>query len=142
MMALGETGLVRWAVGRDVVYEDVLDRYIAHLRRPRARGLVLLDIIHGASTPDAERRRAVAAAVREIARSGEIVGHVVVTNSSVARGVLAAINWFADPGFPEVVVATPAEGLARARLMSPGVDPDAVLAALQAEVPWFSALRW
>jgi len=26
--------------------------------------------------------------------------------------------------------------------MSPGVDPDAVLAALQAEVPWFSALRW
>lgn len=141
-MGLGETGLVRWACGHRVVFEDEVDRYVTHLLRPRPRGLVLLDVMHDVGSPDAQRRRLVADAVREVAAGDEVYGHVVVTNSAVVRGTLAAINWFAKASFPEVVVATPAEGLARAKLMSPTVDPDAVIAALHAEVPWFSGLRW
>jgi hypothetical protein len=142
MMALGETGLVRWVCGQNVVYGDELHRYIEHLRRPRPRGLVLLDVVIGASVPEVEHRRLVGSVVREVAAGGEIVGHVVVTDSAIARSVLAAINWFAAPPFPEVVAGSLAEGLAAAKAMSPAIDVDGVHAVLHAEAPWLSAVRW
>jgi hypothetical protein len=142
MMALGETGLVRWACGQNVVYGDELHRYIEHLRRPRPRGLVLFDVVVGVAAPEVEHRRIIGSVVREVAASGEIVGHVLVTDSAIARRVLAAINWFAAPPFPEVVAGSLAEGLAAAKAMSPAIDVDDVLAVLHDRVPWLSAVRW
>ncbi len=144
MMVAGESGLCRWMCGSGTIAPGDVDGFVAHIRatRPR-RGLVMIDFVHSISTPSAADRRLIAEAVREVLSSSpDIAGHALVSNSSVARGVMTAINWMAKTPFPESTFATPALGLAWAAQLSPTIDPGAILADLHEQVPGFASLRW
>lgn len=144
MIVVGETGLARWSCGRGTVSPGDVDVFVRHIRETRPRpGLVMVDLMHDISTPSASERRQIADAVRDTLTGIKIIaGHVVVTNSPVARGVLTAVNWIVKTPFPETTSSTPAAGLAWARAQSPALDVDAVLAEINAQVPWWSGLRW
>lgn len=144
MIVVGETGLCRWSCVRGELGPGDLATFVGHIRGTRTRpGLVMVDITHDISPPTAAERRDIADAVRDcLAGTTGIAGHVVVSNSAVARGVLTAVNWMVKTPFPEHVASSPEAGLAWARKHSPELDVDATMKAIAREVPWFSALRW
>jgi hypothetical protein len=144
MIVVGETGLVRWSCVRGELGPGDLEAFVGHIRGTRTRpGLVMVDITHDISAPTAAHRREIADAVRDcLAGTTGIAGHVVVSNSAVARGVLTAVNWMVKTPFPECVASSPEAGFAWAKKHSPDLDVDVVLKTIARQVPWFSALRW
>jgi len=144
MIVVGETGLIRWSCVRGDLGPDDIDAFVGHLRGTRSRpGLIMFDITHDISPPTAPERRDIADAVRDtLASTSGIAGHVVVSNSAVARGVLTAINWMVKTPFPEHVASSPTAGLVWAKQQSPELDVDAFQEAVAHEVPWYAALRW
>ncbi|MFT3776213.1 MAG: hypothetical protein QM820_63525 [Minicystis sp.] len=103
----------------------------------------MLDLVHGITAPNATQRKAVATAVAEVPRKERILGHAVVTNSAIARGVLIATNWLVTSRpFPEKVFDEPRAALEWLRSRDPAVSLDAVLATVAKEVPTFTSLRW
>jgi hypothetical protein len=138
MIVVGETGLVRWSCVRGELGPGDLEAFVGHIRGTRTRrGLVMFDVTHDISAPTAAERREIADAVRDcLAGTTGIAGHVVVSNSAVARGVLTAVNWMVKTPFPEHVASSPEAGLAWAKKHSPEVDADGLLQALARLVPW------
>jgi hypothetical protein len=143
MIVVGETGLCRWSCVRGELGPGDIATFVGHIRGTRARpGLVMVDIAHDITAPRAAERRDIADAVRDcLAGTTGIAGHVLVSNSAVARGVLTAINWVVKTPFPEHVASSPEAGLAWAKQQSPELDVDATLQAIARQVPWFATLR-
>lgn len=116
MFASGDVGVCRWAFFRGPATDAMVESLVTHIRATRPReGTVLIDIAHDITLPGAVQRTRIAEAVKEAITSHKrvIAGHAVVTNSSVTRATMTAINWLVRPEFPEEI-------LARSRVHSPG----------------------
>lgn len=145
MFTSGEVGLCRWTFLQGTVTDAMAESFARFIRETRPReGVVVIDISHGITFPTALQRKCIADAVKETeARfSTTISGHAVVTNSSVARATLTAINWVARPAYPEQVFSDVPSALAWAQRVSPSVDVDATRESMRRAINGFDTLRW
>lgn len=139
-------GSCQWSCVVGAVDDDIVAQFVDHIGGLSAappRGVTVIDLAHGISAPNARQRTAIATAVANVRHKDRILGHAVVTNSAVARGVLTAINWLATARpFPEKVFDAPRPALAWLKERDPELDLAAVLDGVAKEVPSFRSLRW
>ncbi len=105
-------------------------------------GDIVLDLWFNAGMPSAQNR---ARFTREFAQSAiteRVSAHVLVTNSSLSRGVLTAINWVIKRPFQERIFALPDDGLAWVATLKPDLDIGALRRDIETAVPGYTALRW
>ncbi|MEZ4231044.1 MAG: hypothetical protein R3B89_17850 [Polyangiaceae bacterium] len=108
----------------------------------RENDIVVLDVCYDIPLPKPMHRKLIADAVESIPDKSHVAGHALVSNSTVAQGVLTAINWFVKPDFPEKVFGDPAAALAWLNAQLPSLSPRRVLDAISRDVPEFDRLRW
>lgn len=108
------------------------------IQRPTA----VLDLAYDVSMPNPMQRKLITEAVAALPRKDLIAGHAVVSNSTVARGVLAVVNWFTKPTFPERVFGEPKEAVEWLVDLQPDVSPAAVLSDIRKRVPEFPSMQW
>ncbi|MCA9642366.1 MAG: hypothetical protein KC492_16810 [Myxococcales bacterium] len=108
----------------------------------RSQDIVVLDVCYDIPLPKPMHRKLIADAVEAIPDKSHVVGHALVSNSTVAQGVLTAINWFVKPVFPEKVFRDPSSGVAWLSAQLPSLSPRRILDAMAQDVPGFERLRW
>lgn len=139
-------GICRWSVTIGKVGDAEVDAFVDNVHAiadATTPGYVVLDIVHGISMPTPLQRQRVAEAVTAATKKTRVLtAHALATNSAAARGVLTAVNWFVRRSFEEKVFAAPRDALSWLATVSDKVDPEAVVAEIQREVPAFGALRW
>lgn len=141
----GRVGVCGWCCMVGTLTDADVDGFVGHIQDFGSRlvtGALVLDIAHDISLPTALQRKRIIDAVDSIPSKDRLGGHAVVTNSSVAGGVLKVVNWFVKTSFPEKVFDSPADGIAWLAEMNPRLDVKALREALHANVPGFGALRW
>ncbi len=89
------------------------DEMLQYARR-NEKFVVLVDARQGQSM-DARARKRVAQRLEAIAQEGEVVATAFIASSSLARGVITALNWLFTPPFPSKVFTGSAAGEAWAR---------------------------
>ena len=140
----GEHGGCAWSLTLGPVVAGDLDQFVAYIARfGRAirPGYVVLDLVHSIAMPSSLERQRITDALAATPNKELLAGHALVTNSSAARGVLTAINWFVDRPFPERVFAQPAEAARWLATLSPALDSAELLRAVARESP-LRGLRW
>lgn len=142
----GRVGTCFWTCAIGAFSDEEADAFAAGIHRmgalTRSEDIVVLDICYDIPLPKPMHRKLIADAVESIPDKSHVIGHALVSNSSVAQGVLTAINWFVKPVFPEKVFRDPDAGLAWLSAQLPSVSPRRVTQAIAQEVPGFDRLRW
>lgn len=141
----GELPGVSWACVVGEASDETLEAFVAQLERVGRRSLpghVVLDLMHDVPLPNPLQRQRLTEAVQKVTARGGVGGHALVTNSTIARGVLSAINWFVRPAFPERTFREPKAAVAWLCSLNPKLDGDALLADIERHAPPFRALRW
>ena len=113
-------------------YCDVWSHHLDSLPADRASG-VLHEVV-GKGDMDARRRKMLGEVLRtrkeKLARIN--AGFVMVTSSSITRGIMTAVFWFAPPPYPSQVMPNARDGLAWLAGRTPGgVDVAASLVAYE-----------
>lgn len=108
------------------------------------RAEVVLTVLNGAPMPSVTRRRRLTETISSAQANGGYLfaGHAVVTNNSVTRGLLTALNWVVKPKYDERVFKAPAPALEWLTPRCPALQPSAVVADLNRANPEFDFLRW
>ena len=132
-----------WAVLTGRIHDDDVAGFVRHIHGIDARrtNALVLDIAHSVSLPNPMQRKQIVDAVGSIDDKERILGHAVVTNTAIARGVLQVVNWFVTPVFPEQVFRSPTEAVAWLATRA-DIDGDGLLGELDRSVPGFGRLRW
>ena len=142
----GQVGACFWTCVIGAFSDEEAEAFAEGIRRlgelTRSQDVVELDICHDIPLPKPMHRKLLADAVAAIPDTSHVVGHALVSNSTVAQGVMTAINWFVKPAFPEKVFRDPRSGLAWLSAQLPSVNPRRVLDAIVQDVPDFERLRW
>jgi hypothetical protein len=143
MLHTGIFSSCAWSVLSGRIDDDDVAGFVRHLRgiRPEAGDTVVLDIAHSVSLPNPMQRKQLVDAVGSIDAKRLILGHAVVTNTAVARGVLQVVNWFVTPVFPEKIFRAPGEAVDWLATRAPHLDRDGLLRDLE-RVPGFARLHW
>ncbi len=141
----GLTGSCRWTclIG-DISIEDQAG-FLENLRTTIALavpGQLILDILHGVSMPNAVQRKQIADVIASAPNLELVAGHAFVSNSSVGRGVLTAINWFLPAKFEEEIFSNPESARVWLMTRDPALDGTSLLRDIARAVPGFDELRW
>jgi hypothetical protein len=133
-----------WSVLTGRIQDEDVAGFVRHIHGIRAKNAdaLVIDIAHSVSLPNPMQRKQIVDAVGSIEDKQLILGHAVVTNTAVARGVLQVVNWFVTPVFPEKVFRSPREAAAWLATRAPRFDHDGLLRELERCVPGFERLRW
>lgn len=145
MFQSGEVGLCRWTFLQGAITDAMAQSFAHFIRETRPRdGVIVIDISHSITFPTALQRKWIADAVKETQARFPVTisGHAVVTNSSIARATLTAINWVASPAYPEQVFSDVNSALVWACKTSPQIDEERVRASMREAITGFDALRW
>ncbi len=140
----GSFGDCSWSVITGRLEDRDIGRFVAHIRAIGRSGkpTTVIDIAHSVSLPNPLQREQIIDAVGSIEHKQLVLGHAVVTNTAVARGVLQVVNWFVPPAFPERVFRSPGEALDWLGRQCPDLDGDGLLADIERTVRSFASLRW
>lgn len=133
-----------WAVLTGRIQDADVAGFVRHIGgiHVQSGDALVIDIAHSVSLPNPMQRKQIVDAVGSIDAKERIVGHAVVTNTAVARGVLQVVNWFVTPVFPEKIFRSPGEAVAWLTTRAPRFDGDGLLRELEQRVPGFAQLRW
>lgn len=133
-----------WSVLTGRIHDDDVAGFVRHIRGIRTRDgdAMVIDIAHSVSLPNPMQRKQIVEAVGSIEGKSLLLGHAVVTNTAVARGVLQVVNWFVTPEFPEKIFRAPGDAVAWLVERAPRFDRDGFLSELERRVPGFAQLRW
>lgn len=85
-------------------------------------GEVILDMLYDVTMPTPVQRRRIGGVVEGSSALQQTGGHAVVTNSTLGRSLMTAINWVVRPSFEERIFGCPQEALEWLREKNPGVD--------------------
>ncbi len=144
--ASGQVGPCRWSLTRGEPSDaDVAAfvAYLGHLTDAITTPIVVLDLVHGITLPNAVQRQAVASAVAGLKRMHLVKAHALVTDSAAARGVLTTINWFVvNRPFAEKIFSATRPALRWLATELEGVDGPAILGDISDREPAFRALAW
>ena len=140
----GATERCRWVLVIGKITDADVERFVEHVRGigEGGPGTVVLELAHRISMPAPLQRQRITDAVRALPNKHFIGGHAIATNSTAARGVLTAVNWFVERSFPEKVFGDPASAAAWLAERNPAVDAGALLETIAREAPPFASLRW
>ncbi len=142
----GRVGVCFWTCVVGAFNDREAEEFAAGIHRmgtlTRDEDIVVLDICYDLPLPTPMHRKLIADAVEAIPDKSHVMGHALVSNSSVAQGVLTAINWFVKPVFPEKVFGDPQSGVAWLSAQLPSVSPRRVLETIGQAVPGFERMRW
>ncbi|MCB9587335.1 MAG: hypothetical protein H6718_18185 [Polyangiaceae bacterium] len=142
----GQVGACFWTCVMGAFSDDEAGQFAEGIRRlgalTRSQDIVVLDVCYDIPLPKPMHRKLIADAVEAIPDKSHVVGHALVSNSTVAQGVLTAINWFVKPVFPEKVFRDPSSGVAWLSAQLPSLSPRRILDAMAQDVPGFERLRW
>lgn len=133
-----------WSVITGSLHDRDINQFVAHIRSIGANGkpTVVIDIAHSVSLPNPLQREQIIDAVGSIEHKHLVLGHAVVTNTAIARGVLQVVNWFVPPKFPERVFRSPGEAIDWLGKQVADLDRDGLLADIERSVRSFGSLRW
>lgn len=127
--------------------DATFERLVAHMKAIGENGQrdeVVLTALNDAPMPSVARRRRLTETITAAQAKGGYIfaGHAVVTNNSVTRGLLTALNWVVKPKYDERVFKAPPPALEWLTTRCPTLQPSAVLADLARANPEFGFLRW
>ena len=105
-------------------------------------GDIVLDLWFDAGMPSSKNRARFTSEFTRSVITQRVQAHALVTNSTLSRGVLTAINWVIKRPFQERVFAQPADGLAWIGSLKPDLDIGALRRDIEMAVPGFTSLHW
>ena len=122
-------------------WTQLIDRLIG-LEAVVEPGDIVLDLWFDAGMPSSKNRARFTSEFTRSVITQRVQAHALVTNSTLSRGVLTAINWVIKRPFQERVFAQPADGLAWIGSLKPDLDIGALRRDIEMAVPGFTSLHW
>ena len=126
-----------WTYGHGKLSTAEWEAFVSGQRRvlrSAPRPTTMLTVTHEAVPPNANERKLLA----EMLRSGDadsILGHAMVTDSALVRGVLTALDWVVKKPFKESVFGDAREAIRWLATITPELRVTEVVLAITASVP-------
>lgn len=136
---VGESAHCIWTFISGEISAYDWDRYIEHLRSNIDKPILTprsgLGMSYQAGVPNSAQRKQLAEFLHgNDLKLRAVRGYAFVTESSLARGALTALNWVYKKPFEEKVFSTIQGGLRWLQGINPGVDPQQVIADIRVHV--------
>jgi hypothetical protein len=144
-MVTGQIGRCHWQWLQGAIEGAGWRRYIDHMFTvgdKLQQGDVILDLWHDTGRPGAAERHLFADQFMKHPGVHLVRAHAFVTNSTVTRGMLTAINWMIERPFEEKVFARPDDAVGWLAGIDPRVDASALLESVRQAVSGYAAFRW
>jgi len=133
---MGSLPACLWSVHTGSVTDEDWSAYVGRIgdapEEYRAGACILTVVVRG-QRPSAVQRRQLADVIETVPEG--LFAHAFVTDSAAIRGVLTALQWLIRKPYVEKSFVRVPPALHWAKETVRGLDPDAVVAALTAEVP-------